>query len=638
MQKAKYIEIKTAAGNRAAFLSPRADKIKECYPDCRLNGESTLEFLIPATSPKIVELTPECQIWAGGRVYTLLKDEAVDIVRDKKNTLWAKFMAVERWAELDTQYIEPYISNDPIIPIPNDLEVIIVSGGSDLSGGLYTVGSAAHALYAILQGSGWSVGTVDVTSGVRDLQTEKISRLQLIKEIQDKWGGFLVWDSVNKIVHLRDANTWQNYTGFQIRYKKNLEHITRTQSNKIVTKLYAFGHDGLLDIASVNGGLKYITNYSYTSRTYVGIYKNQDIYYQNELLEKATAELSLICRPRYLYRTNMIDLRTLPEYSHEDFAVGDMADVIDPDVAPESPRVRIIRHKYNLFQPWKCEVEIGDPQERFIERLKASFNTSGFVDTKYNGNGQSSGYSVEDLTIENAKIKNLSADKIIANTLMANVNLIIGSGNNVFKANYLGIFLGHADFASAPFSVDMYGNLYAQSATIQGTINSSTITGGIIRTAASGKRIEISNNKLSSYNASGSKEGFCVEDWSGIYAGLMYEGGSIVGGMVVDSGLTIYSNTNNSEALWIKSGKHMYIQTIDDLGVIYIGGGSTAAVSFSGANVIGLDGYALVDHTHSAYVKTMSSQNLKLQAFEGASVNYVEVWLGSTYLGQVDLV
>jgi hypothetical protein len=481
LQKAKHIEIKTAAGNRAAFLSPKSDGLKEVYPDYRLNGESTLEFLLPANSPKIAELTPECQIWAGGRVYTLLKDEAVDTVRDKSNKLWAKFMAVERWAELDTQYIEPYISNDPLVPTPSDLAVIIVSGGSDLSGGLYTVGSAAHALYAVLNGSGWSLGTVDVT-GIHDLEMEKVSRLQLVKEIQNIWGGYLIWDSVNKIVHLRDANTWQNYTGFQIRYKKNLEHITRTQSNRLVTKLYAFGHDDL-DIASVNGGLKYLTNNSFSPYTYTDVYKNQDIYDAQELKDKATAELALICKPRYLYQTKMIDLRTLPEYSHEDFAVGDMADVIDPDVAPESPRVRIIRHKYNLFQPWKCEVEIGDPQERFIEQLKASFGTTGFVDTKFNGNGQSSGYSIEDLTIENAKIKNLSADKIIANTLMANVNLRIGTGDNVFKADSNGIYLGNAVFADAPFSVDMAGNLYASNATIKGNVVGSKFYGPTLDSA-----------------------------------------------------------------------------------------------------------------------------------------------------------
>lgn len=172
------------------------------------------------------------------------------------------------------------------------------------------------------------MGTVDVP-GIHDLETEKESILANIKKVQEIWSGYLVWDSVNKTVSLRDANTWQPYNGFQIRYAKNLKHITRTQSNRLVTKLYPFGHDDL-DIASVNNGVKYITNFSYTTREYVGIYKNQDIYDPQELLEKAIAELELNCRPRYNYKVKIADLRTLPEYSHEDFSLGDMVDVIDP--------------------------------------------------------------------------------------------------------------------------------------------------------------------------------------------------------------------------------------------------------------------------------------------------------------------
>lgn len=417
MQVPKNIKVTNAIGQTVAFLSPKADGLKDCYPDTRLNGESTLEFSLPATSEKIEELAPECEIWTNDRVYILRKDDAVDIIRDDKNKLWAKFSAIEKWAELDSDYVEGGISNDPSIPTPSDLSVTIVGGGSNLSGGLYPTGTAGHALYAVLQGSGWTLGTVDVT-GIRDLEMEKVSLLELIKQIQNIWGGYLVWDSVNKIVHLRDANKWQNYTGFQVRYRKNLKHITRTQSNKLVTKLYAFGHDDL-DIASVNGGKKYVTNYTCTTKEYVGVYKNQDIYDQSELKEKTITELELICRPRYLYKVKLVDLRTLPEYAHEDFSLGDMADIIDPGVALDSPRPRIIRHKYDLFKPWNCELDIGDPEERLIEQLKASFNTSGFIDGKFNGNGDMSGNYLEDMTVGNAKIKNLSAEKITTGFLDA---------------------------------------------------------------------------------------------------------------------------------------------------------------------------------------------------------------------------
>lgn len=422
MQIPDSIEIKVN-GKTTAYLSPQADGLKDCYVDCRLNGESTLEFSLPSTSEKINELTPECEIWAGGRVYNLLKDDAVDTVRDENNKRWTTFMAVERWNELNFSYIEPYLSNDPTTPEPADLAVIIVGGGNDLSNGQYTVGTAAHALYAILQGSDWSLGTCDV-DGIYDLEAEKVSRLELIKMVQETWGGYLLFDSVNKIVHLRDADKWQPYNGFQIRYKKNLKYITRTQSNNIITKLYPFGHDDL-DIAAVNDGKKYITNFSYTSREYIGIYKNQDIYDQQELLEKAQAELELMCRPRYLYTVKMVDLRTLPGYSHEDFTLGDMVDIIDPDVAPNGPMARIIRHKYNIFQPWDCELEIGDPEERLIEQLKATFDTANFIDGKFNGSGEFSGYSIEGSTITGEHIKAGSIEiGHLSNGFVAGLNLL----------------------------------------------------------------------------------------------------------------------------------------------------------------------------------------------------------------------
>jgi len=391
--------------------------------------------MLPVTSGKVKELTPECQIWAAGRVYSLLREQATDVIRDEKGAIWYKFMANERLIELDVMFPEPYITNDPNIPEPMELETVIVSGGSDLSGGRFAVGSATHALYAVLNGSGWSVGTVDVT-GTHDLETEKESRLALVKAIQQKWGGYLLFDSVNRVVHLRDGGKWKNYTGFQIRYAKNLKHITRIQSNRIITRLYPFGHDDL-DIASVNGGVKYIENYSYTPTVGAAVYKNQDIYDPQELLEKATAELALICRPRYVYNVKIADLRTLPEYSHEDFAVGDMVDVIDPVVAPNKPQIRIIKHKYNVFMPWDCELELGDPLESLAEQLKASFGTSGFVDGKFNGSGKYSGYNIENMSIGNAKIKNLDAAKITTGYLSADRIQAGSIGANKIKTEEL---------------------------------------------------------------------------------------------------------------------------------------------------------------------------------------------------------
>jgi hypothetical protein len=367
----EYIEIRTAAGQLAAVLSPEADGLKDCVIDCRLNRECTLTFLLPLGNPKWAEIAPECRIVAGGREFVLLHPDAVDVERDENGRTWGKGTAHESWVLLGKQY--PTVTNVPG-ETPSDLTVTILSGGQGAGG--YPAGSAGCALYLLLQGSGWTLDACDV-SGTHDLETEKESLLANINKVQELWGGYLVWDSINKKVSLRSESTWQNYTGFQVRYAKNLKNIVRTGNYDLVTRLYPFGENDL-DISSVNDGKKYVENFSYTPNVYVGVYVNQDIGDPAELKAKAEEILAKLCRPRYTYRISLIDLRVLPEYAHEDFRVGDLVDVIDEDLGV-NVRGRIVRHAYHVFQPWKCELEIGEPEERLAARLAESFDVARFV-------------------------------------------------------------------------------------------------------------------------------------------------------------------------------------------------------------------------------------------------------------------
>lgn len=68
-----------------------------------------------------------------------------------------------------------------------------------------------------------------------------------------------------------------------------------------------------------------------------------------------------------------------------------------------------------------------------------------------------------------------------------NGSIAIGSGDNIFKADSNGIYLGNASFASAPFRVTMAGALTATNATITGAITatSGSFTGSITSTSGS---------------------------------------------------------------------------------------------------------------------------------------------------------
>ncbi|WP_068616617.1 phage tail protein [Paenibacillus tuaregi] len=127
----------------------------------------------------------------------------------------------------------------------------------------------------------------------------------------------------------------------------------------------------------------------------------------------------------------------------------------------------------------------------------------------------------------------ITARGVVAETIVGQlgsfVSLLIGSGNNVTQINTNGIAAGHANFNSAPFRVDMAGNLTANKLTANsaqintsnlsastwkdgyfsgnitavGEITGGTITGALLRTSTSGARVEIDARGWRTYDSGG---------------------------------------------------------------------------------------------------------------------------------------
>lgn len=365
-----YISIVDAAGNLKAVLSPEADGLTDCRIDAQLNGPCQLSFRLPATSEKAAELLPERRIRAGGREFLLLAPATEELTREGRK-VWVQVTAPEAWIGLSKVY--PTVANDAE-PDPAWGTVSILA--SDLGQGGHPAGSAGSALHRLLAGSGWTVGTVDV-AGTHDLETERLSLLANIHQVQEIWGGYLVWDSVNKTLGLRDEAAWQPGTGVRIQYAKNLKGVERTLDSDLVTRLYPFGQDGLT-VASVNGGQLYIDDTHYTGTVLEGIYENQGIDDPAELLAAAQKALAELSEPRASYRVNWVDLSALPEYAHETVALGDLVRIIDPELSVDA-LARVERHSYDVFQPWKATVEIGKPAERLESMIAGTLNAAEFV-------------------------------------------------------------------------------------------------------------------------------------------------------------------------------------------------------------------------------------------------------------------
>ncbi|MBQ4899368.1 phage tail protein [Paenibacillus sp. Marseille-P2973] len=115
----------------------------------------------------------------------------------------------------------------------------------------------------------------------------------------------------------------------------------------------------------------------------------------------------------------------------------------------------------------------------------------------------------------------ITARGVLAETVIgqlgAFVSMLIGSGNDVTQINTKGIAAGHADFNSAPFRVDMKGNLIANKLTANSAqIKSSNFSDGEIL----GSSINVGNGKFTV-----SKAGYAYAE------GGLFSGGTITGAL-----------------------------------------------------------------------------------------------------------
>ncbi|WP_135552129.1 phage tail spike protein [Paenibacillus cymbidii] len=236
------------------------------------------------------------------------------------------------------------------------------------------------------------------------------------------------------------------------------------------------------------------------------------------------------------------------------------------------------------------------------------------------------------------------------------IRIEIGSGDNVFKSDSNGIYLGNQVFNSAPFRVNMGGQLFASSANITGTINATggtfsgnitafgTITGGSIvgadlSTRSTGAKIQIGavNNSIDFIEGSD-----VVTRMSSSSGGFPQVRIAPVSGGSADLNIGPYRyvigwgnwDFQNALVSGLKISSVAGLQGLLDNKAPII---HTHSISDVTGLQAALNGKSDIGHTHgNLYVKSAASQNVEIQYF--SSGNYLEVFEGGSFRGTIPLV
>lgn len=194
----------------------------------------------------------------------------------------------------------------------------------------YTNGSAT--CLATIQGVCPANWTVRDQSGVTISRTitGAYTPLDVAEACKDTYGITLRWDNKNRIVTIINPANYQPMGAFATR-DLNLKEINyKGQSKDFITRLYAYGKDGL-SFANINDGKPYVDDNTYSSRVICGYWTDNRYEIAENLLADAKTKLAALAVPSRSYTCSVYDLaKTNPEmYGFEDFSLFSVVKLID---------------------------------------------------------------------------------------------------------------------------------------------------------------------------------------------------------------------------------------------------------------------------------------------------------------------
>lgn len=329
------------------------------------NAEATFTFSISQKNPKWEMIkNPENLYIANGKMFSTNFEGCFTETLNSDNQDLVTVTAYERQKLLSRKYVRAWNSTTGFEKIDTFMVLILANGGLPLTNNdveiqsTHEKGTSGYVLDGLLYGTGWKTGICDV-EGKFDLETDQVDIYENILKVQEIWGGILVFDSLNKIVHHRDETKYLPYSGYEVKYEKNMQSLEKLHNNKIITKLCPLGEGGL-NIKSVNDESEWLTNFEYTDSILEGIENNPDITDPEQLKKWGERKLQDLCKPRKELTVEMVLLQKVEGYELETLALNDIVDVINFQYSKDIEQLRVVDFEYNIWDYSDAVIELSD--------------------------------------------------------------------------------------------------------------------------------------------------------------------------------------------------------------------------------------------------------------------------------------
>lgn len=376
------------------------------------NAEAVFTFSISPNNPKWKEINnPENLYVADGKEFSTNFEGCFTEYITDTNEDYILVTAYESQKLLSRKYVRAWNSETGFENIDLFMVVVLSKGNLPLKNNGIEVnsthlpGTSGYILDALLFGTGWITGICDV-EGEFDFETDQVDIYENILKVQQIWGGILVFDSVNKIVHHRDETKWLPYEGYEVKYQKNMQSLEKLYNNKIVTKLCPLGEGGL-NIKSVNNNDAWLTNFSYTDSVLEGIENNPDILDPEQLKRWGERKLQDLCKPRKELTVQAILLYQLEGYELEKIGLNDVVDVINyANIDNDIEQLRVVGYDYGVWDYSDAIIDLSDITLESTDIFKQTVSASNSINNgtlnsnkvvNFYKNGQSVSTSLQEI-------------------------------------------------------------------------------------------------------------------------------------------------------------------------------------------------------------------------------------------------
>jgi phage minor structural protein len=229
--------------------------------------------------------------------------------------------------------------------------------------------------------AGWTVTDRSGMTGTAQASTiPGGTPLDLLQEFRTSFDGASYrFDQAEKTVTIWDLFNGPNLGTFMTR-ELNLHDVQyKGKSTQFITRLYAYGKEGL-SIDSVNGGLPYVDNFTYSNRIVCGYWQDTRYEIASNLKDAAVARLAELAVPERSFNCSVADLAAIDpaRYNYLSFELFSQVGLIDETRSDQKIMHRVVERWRYPNNPEKNNIILSNAPRRLqvqvIEALKGPIN------------------------------------------------------------------------------------------------------------------------------------------------------------------------------------------------------------------------------------------------------------------------